>query len=252
MIAVEDALAEHAEAIAESLDIPALADQFKREGIVRAREFVPATIVEAVRDEADSLLACHGQRRDIRLPTTNYSPRAMKVVPSELIADFGDVIGRTYSSACLRRLLEKIAGERLNPCPSKDEEFLIARHERTGDTHGWHWGDFSFALIWVLTAPPIGRGGLVQCVPGTSWNKADARINELLCENPIHTYYFESGELYLLRTDTTLHRTIPLEADATRTMLNMTWASNADLDRPLVGDDRWWSLSGVDSERDHD
>ncbi|WP_411705380.1 hypothetical protein, partial [Edaphovirga cremea] len=56
----------------------------------------------------------------------------------------------------------------------------------------------------------------------------------------IATYGFETGDIYFLRTDTTLHRTIPLNEDAIRIILNMTWADEKYLDRNLHGNDRWW------------
>jgi hypothetical protein len=86
---------------------------------------------------------------------------------------------------------------------------------------------------------------MLQCVPHTRWDKTDPRINEYLCANPIRTYGFVHGDIYLLRTDTTLHRTVPLTTDATRIILNMTFASEADLRRGLTGDDRWWEDSAA-------
>src|SRR3546814_4571113 len=67
----------------------------------------------------------------------------------------------------------------------------MASQERKGDTHGLHWGDYSFALIWILQAPPIEVGGLLQCVPHTSWNKEKPRVNEYLCRYPVDTYRSE-------------------------------------------------------------
>jgi hypothetical protein len=64
-----------------------------------------------------------------------------------------------------------------------------------------------------------------------------------LTENQICSYHFQSGEAYLMRTDTTLHRVMPLVTDTTRIMLNMTWASARDLARPVGGDDRWWTAA---------
>src|SRR3546814_10994880 len=97
----------------------------------------------------------------------------------------------------------------------------MARQERKGDTHGLHWGDYSFALIWILQAPPIEVGGLLQCVPHTSWNKEKPRVNEYLCRYPVDTYYFSSGDVYFLRTDTTLHGPVPLREDATRVQFHI-------------------------------
>ena len=124
----------------------------------------------------------------------------------------------------------------------------ICRQESKGDTHGWHWGDYAYALIWIIEAPEIEAGGMLQCVPHTSWDKKRPRINKYLCENQISTYSFESGDLYLLKTETTLHRTVPLSKDATRIMLNMTYAAAGDNEKKsLKGDDRWWDK--VNSEK---
>jgi len=214
--------------------------QFRRFGIMTATDLVPKEVREAVLAEAEQLLDEFAERRDLRLATTDYTPRAMSVVPSETIASKGSLITALYRSAPLLEALQTIACEELFPCPRQDEEYLISRHEKAGDTHGWHWGDFSFALIWVLLAPPLEDGGLLQCVPHTDWDKSSPGILRYLCRNPINTYYFASGDIYFLRTDTTLHRTIPLQVDTTRIMLNMTFASAKDLDRPVSEDDRWW------------
>lgn len=218
---------------------------FRRYGIARVSDLIPVEVRRAALVEAERLLDGHGERRDLRLATTDYSPRSMSVVSSETIAAESDLISSLYHSSGLPEAIQGIAGERLCPCPQKDEEFLISRHEKTGDTHGWHWGDFSFALIWVLLAPPLEEGGLLQCVPHTNWDKSSPNILRYLCENPINTYYFATGDVYFLRTDTTLHRTIPLRSDVTRIMLNMTWASETDLRRTFTDDDRWWDDADV-------
>src|SRR3546814_5519368 len=124
---------------------------------------------------------------------------------------------------------------------SSDLQLVMARQERKGDTHGLHWVDYSFALIWILQAPPIEVGGLLQCVPHTSWNKEKPRVNEYLCRYPVDTYYFSSGDVYFLRTDTTLHGTVPLREDATRVMFNMTYAGRANCDLAIDETDNWWS-----------
>lgn len=221
-------------------DFVDLSQHFRRYGVVRITNILPPAIPEIVLNEVYVLLDQHGERRDLELATTGFTPRAMTVVRSEAISKC-ELISSIYLSLVFRALVERIAGEPINSCPSADEEFLITRHEKKGDTHGWHWGDFSFAVIWVLQAPEIEAGGLLQVVPHTNWDKSNPRINHYLCDNPVHTFYFKSREIYLLRTDTTLHRTIPLTRDTTRIILNMTYASAAELSRrSLAGNDRWW------------
>jgi hypothetical protein len=168
----------------------------------------------------------------------------MSVVTSEIVAA-NKLIRSVYDSEALRSALQAIVGESLAPCPSKDEEFLITRQEKVGDTHGWHWGDYSYALIWIVETPPVEHGGMLQCVPHTRWDKSSPKINQYLCENQITTYGFRSGDVYILKTDTTLHRTVPLNRDAVRIILNMTWGSMQDKAKLLIGDDRWWEDASV-------
>jgi hypothetical protein len=216
-----------------------LKNEFSRNGFIKVRDIIPDEISEQVRTEVYALLDDHAERRDLRLATTGYTPRFMSVVKSEEIAE-NHLISILYRSRALNALLTQITGESLYPCPSKDEEFLITRQERKGDTHGWHWGDFSYALIWIIETPSLDVGGMLQCVPHTTWDKSDPQIHQYLCDNQISTYSFTSGDIYLLRTDTTLHRTVPLNEDTTRIILNMTWAARRDLGKTLIGDDRWW------------
>jgi hypothetical protein len=224
-----------------------LAHQFKRDGFLKVADIMPWKIRQEMKQEALRLLELYSERRDLKLATTGNTPRNMSVVTSENIAANSEFVNTIYKSEALLNILEKLAGEAFLPCPSKDEEFLITRHEKSGDTHGWHWGDYRYALIWILETPPIEYGGMLQCVPHTSWNKTNPRIHEYLCENPISTYGFVSGDIYLLKSDTTLHRTVPLNRDATRIMLNMTWGCMDDQKRNLNGNDRWWAEEEVEA-----
>lgn len=226
-------------------DIFSLTETFRRDGFIKVSRIVPDSLRQSVREEASQLLDSYAERRDLRLETTDNTPRKMSVVHSEYIAEHSEYIRAIYQSKALRDFLHGLAGEELITCPSADELFLITRQEKPGDTHGWHWGDFTYALIWLLESPPLDCGGMLQCVPHSCWNKKNPQINRYLVENPIRTYSFEPGDIYLLKTDTTLHRTVPLEKDALRVILNMTWASLADTQKKLLVDDRWWAEDEV-------
>ncbi len=227
--------------------LPMLRQMFKRDGFIKIPEIMPLILRQEMKKEALRLLDLYAERRDLKLVTTGNTPRKMSVVTSETIAANSEFINIIYRSTSLLSFLEKLAGEPFLPCPSKDEEFLITRHEKSGDTHGWHWGDYRYALIWILETPPIEYGGMLQCVPHTEWDKSHPRIHEYLCANPIRTYGFVSGDIYLLKADTTLHRTVPLNQDATRIMLNMTWGCLDDEKRNLQGNDRWWAEKEVEA-----
>jgi len=236
----ENELAQHLAQWPAPDTLALLRNRFRRDGFVELRELINDRIRDLIRGEVLELLDGNSERRDLYLQTTGGTPRHMSVVRSETIAKTNGFITGLYRSERLRSVLGAIAGEPLHGCPSEDEEFLITRQERKGDTHGWHWGDFSFALIWIVETPPIDVGGMLQCVPHTAWDKQDPRIHQYLCDNNIATYGFTTGDLYFLRTDTTLHRTVPLSQDAVRIILNMTWAAAKDLAAAPQGDDRWW------------
>lgn len=223
---------------------------FAAAGIVDVTGIVPPETFRAIRAEALGLIDRFAERRDLRLATTGNTRRSMSVVRSEDVGDNSSLVRSLYTSRTLLDPLEQITGEPLFACPKRDEEFLITKQHRRGDTHGWHWGDYRYAMIWILEAPPLASGGSLQCVPHTSWDKSDPRILDYLTDRPIDTYGFSAGQIYLLKTDTTLHRTIPLTEDATRIILNMTWASADDLQRRLVGDDRWWEDQSVSAAQE--
>jgi L-lysine 4-chlorinase len=219
-----------------------LADDFSRYGFVNfdsSARIMPDDLTREIGAETDRLVREHKERRDLLLKTTGNTPRHLSIVKSEDI-EKSDLIRTVAHSPALLGFLSRVARERVVPEVSDDERYVITHQQFKSDTHGWHWGDYSFALIWCLVMPPIEHGGMLQCVPHTHWNKAKAQVNETLCSRPIDTHGLVSGDLYFLRTDTTLHRTVPLTEDCTRTILNMTWASEQDLQKELVGDDRWF------------
>lgn len=219
--------------LADKKEIARRSEEFHRLGYTKYKrdELVPPDVMEAVVREADALLEGHGIRRDLNMETTEYSPRQMRNVPQRFIESAGRVIPLIYNSVGIRKYFGAIAGDDLVSC-WKDEEYVINRLEKSGDTHGWHWGDYPFTTIWVLEAPPIEFGGLLQCIPHTTWNKQNPQINKHLAENRIDSYYHASREAYFLRSDTTLHRVTsvraPNDEPVRRTILNTCWASAND------------------------
>lgn len=58
-------------------------------------------------------------------------------------------------------------------------------------------------------------------------------MENLLVENKIDSYFHLTGDVYLLKADTTLHRVKPLTKDVTRIILNTTWERARDKDRQV-------------------
>ncbi|MFJ2770471.1 ArpA protein [Streptomyces sp. NPDC087300] len=183
-------------------------------------------------DEIEDLVAEHGVRRTISFEETDHSPRLMRNVRHREISEHGSVIPRVYDAAALLDALGKVAGEPVLPCPYEPERYVITELEQSGDTHGWHWDDYSFALVWVVACPPAEHGGFVQCVPRTYWNKKDPQLHRQFLAQPIHSFELLPGDLYLMRTDTTLHRVYPLTGGR-RLIINMGYASQGDLHKQI-------------------
>jgi hypothetical protein len=249
---IDDSLAEYLAVTFTPAEVANVADRYRRFGFFKFANLVPAKLLGEVDHEVQWLVRDYQERRDLQLRTTGNTPRRMSVVRSEQIEAKSELITALAHSEVLLGFLGRVAGEPVLPSVSTDERFLITHQDRKSDTHGWHWGDYSFALIWALRMPPLTCGGMLQCVPHTHWDKENPRINEILCERQIDTYGLQSGDIYFLRTDTTLHRTVPLTEDCERTILNMTWASQKDLTKALVGDDRWWEDSSAAAVRSID
>jgi|SRR3954470_22350364 len=207
----------------------AISQQFRREGYVKLTGLVPPEVFTQVRDEVYRLIDLHARRIDILMEQTGNSPRFMSTVSRRAIAEEGSLIPQIYECTALTDVLSTIARQPVLSCPWDDEKYVIIRQHKQGDTHGWHWGDFSFTVIWIIEAPGLEAGGMLQCVPHTDWDKQNPQVHQYLVDNVIRTYPHATGDLYLLRSDTTLHRTVPLIEDRTRIILNTCWASENDL-----------------------
>ncbi|GHE34744.1 HalD/BesD family halogenase [Streptomyces capitiformicae] len=205
---------------------------FLRRGFAKLPYLASAEIKQQVADEVEALIAEHGVRRDLTLPETGHTPRRMRNVHRAEIAAHGSIVPEIYAHPAVLRALETVAGEQVLVCPYQPEQFVITELEQSGDTHGWHWDDYSFALVWVIDCPPLEQGGFVQCVAHTQWNKDDPQLHRQFVSHPIHSLELSPGDLYFMRTDTTLHRVYPISGGR-RLILNMAYAAEHDLSKPI-------------------
>ena len=209
-----------------SFDLGARREQFLRDGYLKITDLVPKSVVRDVGVEVRELLQFR-RRVDISVVETGGTPRRMFTVSARHIAEHGSVIPRVYRSPSLRTALSGLVGEGLVSCPHEPEQFVITLQQQRNDTHGWHWGDYAFTVIWVIECPE-GQGAL-ECIPHVPWVKHAPRLAHHLAAHPSQRHFHVSGDVYLLRSDTTLHRTVPLTRDADRIILNTCWGSQADI-----------------------
>ncbi len=231
---VDSILREHIAAAFDDERFRRDSQKFRREGYVKVRELVPDVVFEGLQKEVRELIAKHQKRIDVHLPETGNSPRYMSTVSAAAIAKDGDLVPAVYDSPALRAALSRLAAEDVLACPWDGEKYAILHQHKKGDTHGWHWGDFSYAVVWLIEAPDLKYGGALQCIPHTDWDKSDPRVMDYILENPIRTYGNVTRDLYFFRTDTTLHRTMPLSEDRTRIILNTTFAARRDMGKSVT------------------
>lgn len=207
-----------------------------RYGYLKVPDIVPDKIKNEVSAEARALLDSLAIRRDLLIEVTANSPRYMSNVRQQDIARNGQVIPAVYHSEALIDFIGRIAREPIIPNPWEFEKFIVNRQEKAGDTHGWHWGDYPYSMIWIIQAPGFDYGGMLECVPHTYWDKKNQRLEEHLIRNPIQTRGHVTGDVYMLKSDTTLHRVTPLRKDATRIIINMAWERERDRNRLVTHD----------------
>jgi hypothetical protein len=222
-------------------ELDAARTAFHRFGFAKVSFVVPESVKAAVASDVKDLVEKAGIRRDLRFRQTGDTPRRMRNVRQEAIHAHSDIIPTVYSEILNHGVLDHVAGEEVLPCPYLPERYVITSLEQNGDTHGWHWDDYSFALVWVIECPPVQYGGFVQCVPNSQWNKSDPQVNRILANNPIYSMELAPGDLYLLRTDTTMHRVYPIE-QGRRSIINMAFAAHRDFEKQIsheTMDDLW-------------
>jgi hypothetical protein len=241
---VADQLEKHLTALTDDTGVEEARQEFLERGVVRVPFLAPKAVKELLAIEVEELVTSHGRRRDLVFPATGNTRRHMRNVRRDQINLFGSIIPALYSVPSLREVLGTITGEEVLECPYEPEQFVITALDQHGDTHGWHWDDYSFALVWVIDCPPVEYGGFVQCVPHTEWDKNDPRLHQWFVTRPIYSIELIPDDLYFMRTDTTLHRVYPITGGR-RVIVNMGYASRGDLSKQISHEtmDNLWSAA---------
>jgi hypothetical protein len=231
---VNDLLAAHWAGKFSAGRLPGFSRRFAAEHVVVLPGVCPPELTEAIRAEACGIIDRHGTSHRRVFAITDNTPRNMTTAGQPIIKEEGPLIDAFYFAPALLRLTSAVVGEQLHTCPYAGEHYVISRLAASGDTHGWHWDDYSYGIILVLEAPGYREGGFVQAVAGTSWNKQDPDVYGALLSGVVRSYALEPGDAYLIKTDTNMHRVVPIRGQGRRTIVNMTLASTADLTRPMT------------------
>ncbi|MCZ7462268.1 HalD/BesD family halogenase [Streptomyces sp. WMMC940] len=227
----------------------ALRTQFEAEHIVPLRRLCPPELFGAIKDEACVIMDRHGVSHDLVFEITDNTPRSMTTVGQPVIKDEGPLIDAFYFAPEILRLVGDIVGEQVHTCPYEGEHYVISRLGKSGDTHGWHWDDYTYGIILVLEAPHYTEGGFVQAVPNTSWDKKNPDVYGALISSQVRSYALEPGDAYVVKTNTTMHRVHPIRGEGRRTIVNMTLVSTEDLTKSLTHETNDALFGGVRDTR---
>lgn len=205
---------------------------FKQRGMVNITHCFQDALIQPMTAEAFNVFYGKSKRKDFISQHTN-TPRAMFTVSEADIATNSQLITDFYYSKEVLALLSDIAQEEIDFLPWMGERFVINGLMNNDDTHGWHWDDYAYALVFIADCPPKHAGGELEFVPHTYWNKVEPNIPQILQTKRIQSQYFTPGTFYFMRSDTTLHRVAKIAHPYKRLSIAMSYCNQADLSKNM-------------------
>jgi hypothetical protein len=226
----EKLVSQHLENLSPSV-LEGLRRNYAEDHMAIIGDLLPGNLREAMESEGRTLLLEEAIRREVVIRESGNTPRSYNSVGRNRIRERGSYIPAFFDSPSILEFLSQIVGEPLHRVPYEPEEFIINSQCNVGDTHGWHWDDYTFALVWIIDEPDVLHGGRVEFIPRIPWKKSDTRawIENVLASYPIKSYHVPSGKCYLLRARDALHRISPLTGRTQRTVVVFTYATESDL-----------------------
>ena len=217
--------------VSKESDIKAWGKDFQKLGFVRMDDFIPEQLRYLMELEVSNCLSETAKRRDIKVSSTDNSPRKYMSCDRNDIFAMARILPAFYSDPALYEVLDKITADKVIKVPFEPEEIVINSMQLPEDEHGWHWDDYRYSLLFIVKAPREGNGGLVEFVPNTEWDKENPNIQAYLEKGPIYREYVPQGSFYLINGAANLHHVSPLlEADL-RLIACFSYAGADEIDR---------------------
>jgi len=204
-------------------------EEFESFNVVDITRFFDPNFIESLTQDTMSTYNRRQSRKDFRMKQTENTPRNMFTVSEGSVHEESKLIPDFYSSNEVLEFISKITSSKVMRLPWKGERYVINGLSEEKDTHGWHWDDYSFAMVFIAKAPIREHGGFVQCISDTTWNRSKPDIKKILSTHNPTSYYYNSGSFYLMKSDTTLHRVAPITSETSRVAIAMSWCTEEDL-----------------------
>lgn len=237
--------------VLKNLELSAAGTLFRQSDmIILPNDFFTEDIKHQLDCEARVLLQESAEMRDLEMKATANTPRKYRSVGRDAIHARNGVVRKVFENNELLEALSTLAGEPVFRVPYEPEEYIINNQGSTGNTHGWHWDDYAFAMIHVVEAPDPMFGGRVEMIKKIQWDKEDAGtcIREALGGNVVLGMHVSAGQTYFMRTNTTLHRISPLTGPTNRIAIIMSFASETDLHDGHIGHETMEAIYPTDTK----
>lgn len=209
-------------------DVATLATELLKNGVVTLPDFLPSSIMDGLAREADQLLSRHGKRVDALIPSTGNTPRKYVSVSRDRVFEHALTIAKFYQNSELIRFLANLTSSNVIECPYEPEQIVVNRMSESGDTHGWHWDDYSYSLVCVLEAPEQENGAQVEYIDGTSWNKDSTQVKHYLDTMTVQSLDLTPGMAYVLLGKRVMHRVSPMLRADSRKIICFSYATEEE------------------------
>jgi hypothetical protein len=187
--------------------------------------FEPSTL-QSLQQNALSAFKAKAKRKDFISKYGGNTPRHMYTVSKENIdIHCGSIFYDFYKNTI--PLLSQITNESVLESPYVPEMYVINGLNDPNDTHGWHWDDYKYALVFIAEVPPEGCGAEVETIPHTG--HLNTSIEEVLKSHTANKTYFKVNSVYLLLGEETLHRVNPIREGYSRIGVAFTYTDANDL-----------------------
>jgi hypothetical protein len=209
-------------------DLEHLGETVRQRGVVQLHGFLPPVLKAHLQQEADKLLDAHGRRVNVLVKSTGNTPRKYISVSRNDVFEHAPSIGELYFDPALIGFLAKLTKTNVIESPYEPEQIVVNKMDEAGDTHGWHWDDYSYSLVLVLAAPDRQSGAQVEYIDGTSWDKNAAPVQHYLDTMPVQSLDLTAGSAYLLLGKRVMHRVAPMLRADSRKIICFSYATEQE------------------------
>jgi len=212
----------------EKFDVSSLGRSLREQGVVHLPDFLQVPLRNGLEQEVDNLLAAHGKRIDVCVRSTGNTPRKYVSVARNAVVENSSLIPQLYNDPTLMQFITALADADVISAPYEPEQIVVNLMNQEGDTHGWHWDDYTYSVVLVLAAPSRSSGAQVEYIDGTSWNKETAQVEHYLQTKTVCTLNLIAGSAYVLLGKRVMHRVSPMLGVDTRKIICFTYAASEE------------------------